>query len=297
MSYRLKFAGVVLVAALGALSACGTGTQHVRDVPEGVSPALWTELNGELQSQLAARKTSAVTPITDPMFQVDDFALVDTDEENRLLTFQWSYDPIPGDYDLNGLVNASDLAPIGKFYEVTSDSPNWDKARLADGDNNGVITLGDITPVASNFNNGLHGYQFALEFQDYDGNGEVNARDLSPIGAHIMQPDLDSLGLGSGFNQDSTYPEGFGSIRESDAQLPDVYLGINRVLVRTNNTQLIDGRVVRTVGVRWIPRTGWPTSSVPSTYYTVVPFRNIEDPNFDYEVGQLSEQILVVHPE
>ena len=87
-----------------------------------------------------------------------------------------------GDYDQNGLVNASDLTPLGVHWQeaVAYDAPslhggcdywptgdpddagtgtdNWRCARI-DGNANGLIEMADITPIAQHSGEQLSGYR------------------------------------------------------------------------------------------------------------------------------------------
>ena len=63
-----------------------------------------------------------------------------------------------GDYDQNGVVNISDLTPLGINIHTSGpfaeDSAQW----IVDGDGNGEINLADITPIGVNFGNTIDGY-------------------------------------------------------------------------------------------------------------------------------------------
>jgi len=64
-----------------------------------------------------------------------------------------------GDYDNNSLVNLSDLTPIAQLFgQQLASAPDQDWLRLVDGDHNGLVNLSDITPIAQNFQNQMSGY-------------------------------------------------------------------------------------------------------------------------------------------
>ncbi len=64
-----------------------------------------------------------------------------------------------GDYDNNGLVSISDITPIGLlFHETLAGHDPPGEVVLVDGDGNGEINLADLTPIARNFGRGLVGY-------------------------------------------------------------------------------------------------------------------------------------------
>lgn len=64
-----------------------------------------------------------------------------------------------GDYDNNGEVSISDLTPIALLFGqqvATSSDPVW--ASMVDGDHNGEVNAADITPIGVNFGNQVAGY-------------------------------------------------------------------------------------------------------------------------------------------
>ena len=96
-----------------------------------------------------------------------------------------------GDYDMNGLVNASDLTPLAQRWKYTIDYlpetesgvPWWPDGNPRDGGLSGVINgkPGFNTPAD----------QWRTARVDGDGNGEINLADVTPIALHWQQ-NLDS---------------------------------------------------------------------------------------------------------
>jgi hypothetical protein len=87
---------------------------------------------------------------------VDDLKIIDQAPGN--VTLSWTEKNV-GDYDNNGEVTISDLTPIALLYGqlvATSPDPVW--AGLVDGDGNGEINSADITPIGVNFGNQVAGY-------------------------------------------------------------------------------------------------------------------------------------------
>lgn len=282
-----------------AVAACSSTVKEPQSIPRGdvitappppgVDSALWADLTSELARQLATRGTSAAKAIDDPALRVTDFALIAEDPETRTLTFGWSY-KLAGDYDLNGEVTISDLAPIAKYLDRTSASPDWEKARLADGDGNGQVNSADIVTIAANFGTKVHGFFFAPEFADYNGNLVVELSDLNPIGAYMLRPNPTSF-MGPMFLQDGQIGADF-QMRPSDTELPTTYLGLYGFSQNSNERLLQSGRISFSVIVGFAPE-------VDSTYFTVVPFleTGASLPGDRWELGQLSDQILYVHPQ
>lgn len=86
--------------------------------------------------------------------------LAATDNGDQTVTLQWN-ERNTGDYDLNGEVNVADLTRIGLYFNQSTDpgqNPNSAKVEVADGDDNGLITLADITPISFNFGSFITGY-------------------------------------------------------------------------------------------------------------------------------------------
>lgn len=147
--------------------------EEVQDapVPEGVDPLLFEELRSQLLEVLATRdpaggrpeqmaprlggppRAASFTPYG-AANGIDDLVL-STSDGTRL---SWTYRN-KGDYDLNGMVNVSDLTPIGMYYGLAESDPRWLLAKAADGDDNGMITVSDITPIGQFFGGSIIGYQ------------------------------------------------------------------------------------------------------------------------------------------
>jgi len=139
-------------------------------VPSGVDPALFAELRATLAATIGNRgepprlvepgppaagpsKTTSFTPYG-WVNRIDDLVLSGTGPYR----LSWTYRN-KGDYDLNGMVNVSDLTPIGVFYGMSHSEPRWLFGTAADGDGNGMVTISDITPIGQYFGGTIIGYQ------------------------------------------------------------------------------------------------------------------------------------------
>jgi hypothetical protein len=148
-------------------------------VPAGTDAALWRSLTTQLARQLTERGASAANkPLTDSQFTVQDFALAGRDASSQSAT--WTLRN-PGDYDQNGEVNLGDLTLVAKYNQHTAASPDWGQAQIADGNGNGQVEIGDVTVIGKNFKNVLTGYYLMVEWDDFDGNGERNIVDITPL--------------------------------------------------------------------------------------------------------------------
>ncbi len=84
----------------------------------------------------------------------------------------WEY-RCTGDYDQNGLVNISDLTPLGIHFGKSGPFADTSVESVVDGDGNGEINLGDITPIGQNFGRGVESYNIytAADLSDYPAGG------------------------------------------------------------------------------------------------------------------------------
>ncbi|MCB1216401.1 hypothetical protein KDL44_03360 [bacterium] len=88
----------------------------------------------------------SVVPVDDIYFEAPDFA-----------TMHWTYFG-NGDYDQNGIVNISDITPVGQYFQADSSSEQWQRERVADGDRNLVVNISDITPIGVNYETSVDGF-------------------------------------------------------------------------------------------------------------------------------------------
>lgn len=63
-----------------------------------------------------------------------------------------------GDYNLDGIVNLQDLAPLGMYFGLTSSDPGWDVVRATDGNRDGRIGVPDLVPIGVNYYSEVAGY-------------------------------------------------------------------------------------------------------------------------------------------
>ncbi len=65
-----------------------------------------------------------------------------------------------GDYNNNGIVEITDLTPIGLNYQQkVSDSPTPKRLEIIDGSMDGVVNVQDLTRIGANFQRRIEGYQ------------------------------------------------------------------------------------------------------------------------------------------
>ncbi|MCD6283313.1 PKD domain-containing protein [bacterium] len=151
------------------------------ECPEGVDAALWVELKDALGEALICRVRSRAAPTRDnaktvdggaqdPTLQgkftstpptgetnrVDDLTILDNGDGTFTLT--WHYQNL-GDYDQNGVVAVEDIIPLAEHFGETNE-PEDVNCLLAviDGSGNGRIGIEDITPIAMCFAVEVHHY-------------------------------------------------------------------------------------------------------------------------------------------
>jgi hypothetical protein len=142
--------------------------------PGGVDIALWAELKDALEEALLSQEESRLssrdsefkesrlenrdsfsdmarsvsTPPTGEANQVNDLAIADNGDGTYTLT--WHYRNL-GDYDQNGAVSISDITPIAQhFGEAWAAGEENSLPSVIDGSGNGRVGIEDITPIAVN---------------------------------------------------------------------------------------------------------------------------------------------------
>lgn len=87
---------------------------------------------------------------------VQDLQIVSIDAGS--VTLHWKEVNV-GDYNNNGEVSGSDLAPIALYFgQKVNDTSDPIHAAIIDGDKNGEVNAADISPIAGNFGNTITGY-------------------------------------------------------------------------------------------------------------------------------------------
>ena len=98
------------------------------------------------------------------------------------------YHTCPGDYNQDGLVNASDITPLGVNIELSA-LPDAFPVRthysVIDGDQNGMLTIADMTTIGAHFNLDVLGGYNVYAAHSLDEYPETNAAPSKP-GAQLM---------------------------------------------------------------------------------------------------------------
>jgi hypothetical protein len=137
--------------------------------PKGVSQQTWAELTGALGEALAEQgrgpraegqgKTVSEVALTPPHGE-DAAPLLVYSAAGALLS--WGYFS-PGDYDQNGVVGLSDLVPLAVHFGESAGTgdpfPENSIGAVIDGDGNGELNLADIIAIATNFGVNVEGYR------------------------------------------------------------------------------------------------------------------------------------------
>ncbi|MEZ5336868.1 MAG: hypothetical protein R3F46_01260 [bacterium] len=113
-------------------------------------------------------------------------AVDDLARNARWNILSWNY-ANPGDYDQNGVVSIADLTPLGQNFLQSGPFDPGSALFMVDGDGNGEINLADISVIGQNFGNSVSGYEL---YASPDGNAypdTASARLVASIGMDQAQ--------------------------------------------------------------------------------------------------------------
>jgi hypothetical protein len=172
--------------------------------PEGVDAKLWDGLKGALKKALECRAGTCAppsgdlgktdhggprvaalqrivsTPPTGDINKVNDFAI--SDHGDGSYTLSWHYRNL-GDYDQNGVVGVSDITPLamhfGKTYNFELEA-NTIQA-VADGSLNGTVGIEDVTQIAMYFGVECAGYSLRTSPDPPASVAETTELDFLPL--------------------------------------------------------------------------------------------------------------------
>lgn len=119
--------------------------------PQGVSGELFQTLKQALSAELAESAKRTAVPIPeDQHFEVRDITAL---YEYGQWLLRWGYEN-DGDYNQDGVVTISDITPLAiHFAETVDEDRRWPTptSQPVDGNNDECISIADITPLAATF--------------------------------------------------------------------------------------------------------------------------------------------------
>jgi hypothetical protein len=117
--------------------------------PQGADAANFAGLKAALRKMLIARGSSKLASAApgSARSKVTDLAVA---QDGASARFHWSYRN-EGDYNQDSAVNVQDLTPLGIHWAKDSTAPDWAVARVADGNENGKVELGDLVSIGANY--------------------------------------------------------------------------------------------------------------------------------------------------
>ena len=221
---RAAALGLGLLITVLAVQGCGGGKAQTAAVDQlaasegsGKLPDLQSMLDSELlRLGVDTTRSGSIAPSAgNAVFDLQASLTTITPGEEAAVQLRWT-ERLIGDYDQNGLVNASDLTPLAQHFGESvsyrsavdtegiegwpsglsyapNDAANWRLARI-DGNMDGVINAADVTPIAQHWQQSLSGYRVYRRLE-----GETAAEMLSDPGDAAAPLSI---------RRDSLYPEG-----------------------------------------------------------------------------------------
>lgn len=188
-----QFIAVSLPGARAITNETWTGAEHVLHLAVPVAKGLEVgvyPLAGYSGAPFAARITldtrprAASIPPLGPRNVVND--LVITELPAGKVQLEWT-ERNWGDYTVDGIVNVSDMVPIGTYYGWTSSSPGWNVAKVADGNGDGSVDVKDLTAIGTSWQSVVAGY--------FVKHGPQGAAPPLPVVAQLSRDDFMSPSL------------------------------------------------------------------------------------------------------
>lgn len=106
---------------------------------------------------------------------------------------QW-YFTQPGDYDQNGVVGVTDLAPLGKHFGEAGPFPYESALSVIDGNRDGVINVQDLTLIGQRYGSSIEGYNLYASDDINDVPATYDAVSTIPPIASFMLDEADDTG-------------------------------------------------------------------------------------------------------
>jgi len=126
--------------------------------PEEVDPALFETLKAALRDALVARNVGKfVSAPPGENSRVTDLDLIDNWDGTYSLVWHYRNE---GDYDQDGVVGISDITPIAMHYGEPVPAGDDDTLLgVIDGSDNDIVDIADITPIAMGYGSNVDGYR------------------------------------------------------------------------------------------------------------------------------------------
>jgi hypothetical protein len=145
--------------------------------PEGVDAELFAQLKNELAAQLRATNNARLVsaPPMGESNRVTD--LVALDNGDGTFEVVWHYRNT-GDYDQNGAVSISDITPIAQNFGTEVPPGDLSLLSVVNGDGNDSIGISDVTPIAVHFGTQCAGYSIRTSATENGSFAEVDTIDV-----------------------------------------------------------------------------------------------------------------------
>ena len=122
--------------------------------PDGISPALFSQLKDALSLALQDRFPEGKIAMTAPAGGRGKVTDLDIIGAGSAFSLTWSYKNT-GDYGRDGTVGVADITPIAQHFGEAVSDVNW----WIDGSGNGTIDISDVTAIAQGFGSQVASYR------------------------------------------------------------------------------------------------------------------------------------------
>ncbi|MBN2083216.1 PKD domain-containing protein [bacterium] len=153
-----------LISSAMLIQACAAPAPQLSPTDASTSAAVATS-NGAVTAA-AGRQPHQARQVSAPPDLNSAAAVLSWNSASQDLSWYYTH---PGDYNQDGLVTVSDITPLGVNFNAAGPFAIESALAVVDGNSDGMITVSDITPIGQNFNKSIERYQAfcSTDIDDY----------------------------------------------------------------------------------------------------------------------------------